>query len=369
MSNEVTQQSSFMFYASPEGDALIRVYVEDDDTWVTQAAMSDIFGTTKQNVGKHLKNIFNDGELVESSVVNKKFTTASDGKKYETNFYNLDAIVSVGYRVNSRKATQFRIWATGILKEYMLKGFAMDDDRLKQGKQLFGKDYFDELLERIRDIRASERRFYQKITDIYQQCSYDYDKDSPLTQKFFSHTQNKLEYAVVSMTAAEIVKSRSDHSLTNMGLTTWKNQKSGGKVLKSDVTVAKNYLTEDEISDLNRLVTMFLDHAENLAKKGKKMSMEDWHKKLDLFLEFNEYEILKDYGKIRKKTADNHANLEYQKFKPIQEANYLSDFDKAIETIRTTGELPKTERKRLEKNISSFDKKLKKALNYNQNKK
>jgi hypothetical protein len=365
MANEVTEQSSFMFYASPEGDALIRVYVEDDDTWVTQAAMSEIFGTTKQNVGKHLKNIFNDGELSENSVVNKKFTTAADGKKYETNFYNLDAIVSVGYRVNSHKATQFRIWATGILKEYMLKGFAMDDDRLKQGKQLFGKDYFDELLERIRDIRASERRFYQKITDIYTQCSYDYDKSSPITQQFFAQAQNKLEYAVTKMTAAEIIDARANHKLPNMGLTTWKNQKAQGKVLKGDITVAKNYLTEDEISDLNRLVNMFLDFAENLAKKGKKMSMQDWITRLDSFLEFNEYEILADYGSIQKATADANAEIQYLKFKPIQEANYMSDFDKAIQTIKATGELPKVERDRLKKGISGFDKKLKQALDYN----
>ncbi len=361
----VDDNTQFMFYASPGGDSVIRVYVQDDDTWVTQQGMSEIFGTSRENITMHLKNIFSDGELVEGSVRKNSLHTAKDGKKYSTNFYNLDAIISVGYRVNSYKATRFRIWATGILKDYMLKGFAMDDERLKQGKQLFGKDYFDDLLERIRDIRASERRFYQKITDIYQQCSYDYDQHSPLTQKFFSHAQNKLEYAVVNMTAAEIVKSRSDHSLINMGLTTWKNQKSGGKVLKSDVIVAKNYLTEDEISDLNRLVTMFLDHAENLAKKGKKMSMEDWHEKLDLFLEFNEYEILEDYGKIKRSTADSHATLEYEKFKPIQEASYMSDFDKAVETIRSTGSIAKNDQTKSEKNLSSFDKKLKKALDYN----
>ena len=355
----------FIFYAAEDENSVIRVYIEDENTWVTQAAMTEIFDVSKSSISEHLTNIFNDGELIENSVVRKIRTTAKDGKKYNVLHYNLDAIISVGYRVNSYKATKFRIWATTILKEYMIKGFAMDDDRLKQGKQLFGKDYFDELLERIRDIRTSERRFYQKITDIYQQCSYDYDQNSPLTQKFFSHAQNKLEYAVVNMTAAEIIKSRSDHSLPNMGLTTWKNQKTGGQVLKSDITIAKNYLSEDEISDLNRLVTMFLDHAENLAKKGRKMSMEDWHDKLDLFLEFNEYEILKGYGNIKKSTADSHAALEYKKFKPIQEASYLSDFDKAVETIRSTGTLPKSDRIKLEKNISSFDKKLKKALDFN----
>jgi len=365
MDNEITNQSSFMFYASPEGDSVIRVYVEDDDTWVTQQAMSEIFGTSRENVTMHLKNIFSDGELIEDAVRKNLLHTAKDGKKYPTNFYNLDAIISVGYRVNSRKATQFRVWATGVLKDYMLKGFAMDDDRLKQGKQLFGKDYFDELLERIRDIRASERRFYQKVTDLYIQCSYDYDKNSPITQQFFAHAQNKVEYAVTNMTAAEIIDARANHNLPNMGLTTWKNQKSGGKVLKSDITVGKNYLTEDEISKLNRLVNMFLDYAENLAEKGKKMSMQDWIEKLDSFLEFNEYEILSDYGSIQKSTADANAEVQYLKFKPIQEANYMSDFDKAVSIIKSTGELPKAERDRLKKGISGFDKKLKQALNFN----
>ncbi|MEZ5308198.1 MAG: virulence RhuM family protein [Pyrinomonadaceae bacterium] len=306
--------------------------------------MADLFGTTKQNISKHLNHIFDEGELSENSVVNEKLTTATDNKSYLVKFYNLDAIISVGYRVNSNKATQFRIWATRILKEYLVKGFAMDDDRLKQGEALFGKDYFDELLERIRDIRASERRFYQKVTDIYIQCSYDYDVNAETTKQFFAHAQNKLEYAVVHMTAAEIIKKRADHKLPNMGLTSWKNQKRDGKVLKSDTTVAKNYLSEKEISELNRLVNMFLDHAENLAAKGKRMSMEDWQERLDVFLRFNEYEVLANYGKIKKKIADSHADIEYEKFKPIQDAEYRSDFDNAVAEIKSKGVLPKSKK-------------------------
>lgn len=360
----IEENTPFMFYSSPEGDTLVRVYVEDEDTWVTQAAMAEVFGIDKSGISRHLKNVFDDGELSKDSVVAKNATTGKDGKTYLVEYYNLDAIISVGYRVNSYKATQFRIWATNILKEYMLKGFAMDDDRLKQGKELFGKDYFDELLERIREIRASERRFYQKITDLYIACSYDYDKNSPITHQFFAHAQNKLEYAVTNMTAAEIIDARANHKLPNMGLTTWKNQKSGGKIRKSDVIVAKNYLTENEISKLNKLVNMFLDYAANLAEKGKKMSMKDWLKKLDSFLKFNEYEILENYGSIQKITADANAELQYIKFKPIQDANYRSDFDKAVETIRETGALPKEEHKKSEENLSSFNKSLKKAIAY-----
>jgi len=337
----LSEQSDFLFYSSGQQLDTIRVFVADDNVWVTQSALSEIFGTTKQNVSKHLKNIFVEGELIENSVVNILLTTASDGKSYNVLHYNLDAILSVGYRVNTRKATQFRQWSNTVLREYLIKGFAMDDTRLKQGNQLFGKDYFDELLERIRDIRASERRFYQKVTEIYIQCSYDYDASSDLTKKFFSHAQNKLEYAMTGMTAAEIVKLRSDHNLPHMGLTTWANQSSGGKIRKSDVSIAKNYLTEEEISGLNRLVTMFLDYAENLAQKGRRMSMKDWHSKLDDFLKFNEYQILRGYGRVKKSTADKTAAIEFAKFKPIQESNYKSDFDNAVNQIKTKGKLPK----------------------------
>lgn len=338
---ELIDEGEFLFYSAGQDSESIRVFLSDEDTWVSQKSMAEIFGTTRNNIGIHLKNIFSDNELAENSVCKVFLHTAEDGKRYNTKFYSLDAILSVGFRVNSRKAIQFRQWAYKILKEYLIKGFVMDDERLKQGTQLFGKDYFDELLERIRDIRASERRFYQKVTEIYIQCSYDYDANSDLTQKFFAHAQNKLEYAVTGMTAAEIINSRANHKLPNMNLTTWKNQKSGGKIRQADTTIAKNYLLELEISDLNRLVTMFLDYAENLAKKGRRMSMKDWHEKLDEFLKFNEFQILRDFGKVKKSIADKTAIREFKKFKPIQNAEYKSDFDKAVEEIQATGKLPK----------------------------
>lgn len=357
--------SPFIFYSSENGTANIHVAVKDDTVWITQKSMADIFGVAKSTISEHLSNIFASGELAEDSVVRKNRTTASDGKEYNMAFYNLDAIISVGYRVNTYQATQFRVWATNVLREYLIKGFALDDDRLKQGKTLFGKDYFDELIERIREIRASERRFYQKVTDIFIECSYDYDKNSQSAMQFFSHAQNKLEYAVTGMVAAEILKARADHNLPHMGITSWSNQKKGGKITQRDVTIAKNYLAEDEIRNLNRLVNMFLDYAENLASKGKVLAMNDWQGKLDVFLEFNEYQILQNYGKIKKKTADNFAISEYKKFRPIQDIEYLSDFDKAVEQIKTTGKLPKAKREKLKKEISDFDKKLETALAYN----
>ena len=351
----------FLFYTSDKDHTNIRVFVQNETVWATQKSLSEIFDIDVSGVTKHLSNIFSSGELDENN--NVQFLHIAGSTK-PVKFYNLDVIISIGYRVNSYKATQFRIWATKTLKEYLIKGFAMDDDRLKQGKSLFGKDYFDELLERIREIRASERRFYQKVTDIYQ-LSYDYDKNSPITKQFFGHSQNKLEYVVVGMTAAEIVKARANHNLPHMGLMTYSNQKAGGKILKTDVTVAKNYLNEDEIGELNRLVNMFLDYAENLAKKGKKMAMNDWQSKLDTFLKFNEYEVLQNYGTIKKETADQLAFQELDKFRPIQDVEYISDFDRAVEEIRITGQLPKTKQEQLRKEISGFDKKLKKALAFN----
>ena len=366
MTNEASEQDKdFLFYTSNNGTTNIQVIVEGETIWTTQKAMAEIFECTTDNISLHLKNIFNSGELEQNSVIEEFSATASDGKNYNTKFYNLDAVIAVGYRVNSFKATQFRIWATKVLKEYLVKGFAMDDERLKQGKTLFGKDYFDELLERIRDIRASERRFYQKVTDLYIQYSYDYNANSPTTQDFFAHAQNKLEYAVTGMTAAQIVKERANHNLPNMGLNTWSGQGRGTKIIQKDVTIAKNYLSEDEISDLNRLVNMFLDFAENLAKKGKKMAMTDWHQKLDGFLKFNEYQLLQNYGIIKKDIADKLAIDEYKKYKPIQDKEYISDFDKAVEIIKTTGSLPSETRNKLNKEISKFDKKLKQALDYN----
>ena len=365
MANDMTEQNKFIFYAAKEGDLTIKVFVEDENIWVTQAGMTEIFDVSKSTISEHLTNIFKEGELLEDSVVRKIRTTASDGKPYNVAHYNLDAIISVGYRVNSYKATQFRIWATSTLKEYLIKGFAMDDERLKQGKTLFGKDYFDELLERIRVIRASEKRLYLKVTGIYEGCSYDYDKNSPITNNFYANVQNKLLFAVSGQTAAEIKKLRADYNLPNMGLTTWENQNKGGKVTKKDVETAKNYLTEDEIDKLNRLVNMFLDHAENVAKNNTKMAMQDWVSRLDKFIEFNEYEILNDYGKITKALADTWVNKQYDKFKPIQEKAYKTDFEKAVDTIKSTGSLPKEEHKRLTSNVKGFDSKLKKALDYN----
>ena len=329
-----TKEGDFLFYGAGQNSERIKVFISNEDVWITQLAMTEIFDVDKSGISRHLKNIFESGELDRNSVVAKIATTGRDGKTYQVDHYNLDAILSVGYRVNSRKAIQFRRWASEVLKEYLIKGFAMDDERLKKGKQLFGKDYFEELLERIREIRASERRFYQKITEIYIQCSYDYDQNSALTQQFFAHAQNKLEYAITGMTAAEIIKLRANHNLPNMGLTTWKSQQSGGKIRKSDTTIAKNYLAEGEISDLNKLVTMFLDYAENLARKGRLMSMKNWTEKLDDFLKFNEYQLLQNYGKIKKSIADSHAVVEYEKFKPVQDQNYKSDFDTAVEMVR-----------------------------------
>lgn len=360
----MNENKDFLFYRSEDGSTSIQIATDGKTVWATQAKMAEIFDVSKKTVSEHLINIFNSGELKENSVVRIFRTTAADGKHYNVSHYNLDAIISVGYRVSSYKATQFRIWATSVIKEYLVKGFAMDDERLKQGKTLFGKDYFDELLERIRGIRASEKRFYQKITDIYIDCSYDYDKNSPTTKQFFAHAQNKLEYAIVGMTAAEIIDMRANYALPNMGLTTWKNQKSGGKILQSDTTVAKNYLREDEISKLNRLVNMFLDYAESLAEKGKLMSMKDWAEKLDDFLRFNEYQILSNFGSITKSSADKTAKLHYEKFIPIQDAEYLTDFDKAVRQIKSTGKLSGETKQRPESNMSNFDKKLKQALKY-----
>lgn len=332
-------QSNFIFYADEKGNTSINVVVENDTVWVTQASMSEVFGVKVPAISKHLKNIFEEGELEENSVLSKMETTASDGKSYMTSYYNLDAIISVGYRVNSTKATQFRIWATNVLKEYLVKGFAMDDERLKQGKTLFGKDYFDELLERIREIRASERRFYQKITDIYA-TSVDYNAMSPTTRTFFATVQNKLEFAITHLTAPEIIKGRADSKAPRMGLTSWKNQKTDGKILKSDVSIAKNYLSEAEISELNTLVNMYLDFAELQAKRKKLMNMADWVERLDSFLTFNEYDLLKDSGKISADLAKKFAEKEYSTFRIVQDKEYKSDFDKVIEDIRSTGKIP-----------------------------
>ena len=323
-----------LLYKNEESAVSINVVIdqENETMWATQKTIAELFNVNVPAISKHLKNIFNEGELTKNSVISKMETTANDGKKYNTNFYNLDAIISVGYRVNSKEATQFRKWATKILREYMVKGFALDIELLKNGSR-FGKDYFDELLEKIKEIRASERRVYQKITDIFKECSWDYDKDSETAREFYSKVQNKLHYAITGQTAAEIINERADHTKKYMGLTTWNNAPDG-KILKSDIIVAKNYLDEEELSELNNIVNMYLDYAENQARRHKLMSMEDWAIKLDKFLEFNEYELLENKGKISKNKADNKANNEYEQFRIIQDREYISDFDKIIEDVK-----------------------------------
>ncbi|HEY3277769.1 MAG TPA: virulence RhuM family protein, partial [Syntrophorhabdaceae bacterium] len=335
------QQTSFMFYSSSDGSIKVQVAVGDETVWVSQKVMAEIFGTSRQNVTGHLGNIFDSGELDENSVCKEILLTASDGKNYATNFYNLDAIISVGYRVNSYQATQFRKWATTVLREYLIKGYSLNDDRLKQGNQLFGKDYFDELLDRIREIRLSERRFYQKITDIYRECSIDYDKDSPLTQRFYAHVQDKIIFAVSGQTAAELIKLRADASKPKMGLCSYKNEGKRGKITKVDVVVGKNFLIENEMDDMKRLVSMYLDWAENFAKRRKRMTMADWIEKLDQFLEFNAYEVLQGYGRVRRDDAERHAYAEYAIFRVKQDKEFRSDFDEIADKIRITKALPK----------------------------
>lgn len=316
----------FLMYQSAEENVSVNAVIKDETIWLSQKGMAELFGCSTDNISLHLKNIFSDGELTKDSVTEKISVTASDGKKYLTQFYNLDAIIAVGYRVNSKKATRFRQWATKTLKEYIMKGFVLNDEMLKNGKP-FGKDYFDELLERIKEIRASERRFYQKITDIYAQCSYDYDPKSNITDLFFKTVQNKLLFAVTQHTAPELVADRADSEKEHMGLTTWKNAPNG-KVLQSDALVSKNYLTKEELSSLNDIVSMYLDYAENQAKRNRLMSMQDWKNKLDAFLQFNEYDILNHTGKVSREVADQLAITEYKKFRVKQDKTYLSDFDK-----------------------------------------
>ena len=325
----ISSPKEVVLYTTDEGNIDVSVYFYEETFWLNQKAMADLFDTDRSAITKHLKNIFEDGELDKNSVCAKFAHTAADGKNYKTNFYNLDAIIAVGYRVNSKKATKFRQWATQTLKEYIVKGFVLNDDMLKNGKQ-FGKDYFDELLERIKEIRASERRFYQKITDIYAQCSYDYDAHSKITRDFFAEVQNKLLFAITGQTAPELISTRADHNKEHMGLTTWKKSPDG-KILKSDVTVSKNYLSDTELHGLNDIVTMYLDYAENQAKRGKLMSMKDWITRLDAFLNFNEYEILNNLGTISRNVADELAINEYKQYRIIQDENYISDFDKATE--------------------------------------
>jgi len=332
-------EPNFLLYITPNGKVKVEIFLKDENIWLTQEKIAGLFGVERSVITKHLKNIFGNGELQENSVCANFARTAGDGKTYQTKFYNLDAIISVGYRVNSTKATHFRIWATERLKEYIIKGFAMDDERLKDPRHIFGKDYFEEQLARIRDIRSSERRFYQKITDIYAQCSADYNPDEEVTKQFFATVQNKLHWAIAGQTAAEIIHSRVDSGEPNMGLTNWKNSPKG-KIRKTDVSIAKSYLNEKELDHLNRVVTMYLDYAELQASRGQIMYMNDWVKRLDAFLQFNEEEILQDIGKISHKVAVALAEKEFEKYSVMQDKLLVSDFDQIVKKL-TEGEKKK----------------------------
>lgn len=327
----MAKESEIVFYQTDDGSVKIEVFYQDETFWMTQKKISELFGVQRPAVTKHLKNIFESGELAENSVSSILELTADDGKKYKTTIYNLDVIIAVGYRVNSHQATKFRIWATKMLKEFIIKGFVLDDERLKQGKH-FGKDYFDELLERIREIRASERRFYQKITDIYA-LSIDYDKTDRLTQDFFAIVQNKLHWAITGKTAAEIIYDSVDATKLYMGLTSWKHAPEG-KILKTDVTIAKNYLNEQHIKELNRIVSAYLDLAESRAERQIPTTMQDWIKFLHQFLELSSFPILKDKGRVSALEAKIKAEQEYDKYRVIQDKSYSSDFDKEIKRIK-----------------------------------
>ncbi len=324
--------TEFLLYTTPNGNVKVEIFLRDETVWLTQKKMADLFGVGIPAVNKHLKNIFETNELQEDSVVSILEITAEDGKKYSTKFYNLDAIISVGYRVNSAQATHFRIWATERLHEYIIKGFTMNDERLKDPYNIFGKDYFEEQLARIRNIRSSERRMYQKVTDIYAQCSADYAPDNDITKQFFATVQNKLHFAITGKTAAEIVSGRVDSTKPHMGLTVWKNSPKG-VIRESDVVIAKNYLNERELDHLNRIVTMYLDFAEMQAERGVIMYMKDWVAKLDAFLKFNERQILGDAGKVSHEVAEALALGEYEKYRKDQDKNYISDFDREVKKL------------------------------------
>jgi hypothetical protein len=321
--------TEFLLYTTPSGDVKVEIFFYDENIWLTQKRMAELFGCSIDNISLHLKNIFKSGELESNLVIEEYSTTAPDGKKYKIKYYNLDAILSVGYRVNSREATHFRIWATQRLKEYIIKGFSIDDDRLKNGRY-FGKDYFKELLERIRSIRASERRIYQQITDIFQECSIDYDSQSEITKEFFATVQNKFHFAITGQTAAEIIHQKADSKQPNMGLMTWKNSPKG-RILKSDAVIAKNYLSELEIKKLERTVGSFFDYIENIIESSTSFTMEEFSNSVNKFLDFNEFRILEGKGKISHQVAEQKAFLEYDEFSKTQ--NIESDFDRAIKVI------------------------------------
>ncbi|MEG1009251.1 MAG: virulence RhuM family protein [Clostridia bacterium] len=319
-----------ILYKTEDGDVKLDVYLMNENLWLTQIKISELFNVDRTVITKHLKNIFDQKELNKDSVCANIAHTANDKKIYKTCVYNLDAIIAIGYRINSSEAVNFRTWASKILKEYIIKGFAMNDDRLKDPNYLFGKDYFEEQLERIRDIRSSERRFYQKITDIYSKCSSDYDFNSDITKTFFATVQNKLHFAITGRTAAEIINDRANSKSENMGLTSWKNSPNG-KIRKQDVSIAKNYLNKEELDNLNRIVTMYLDYAEMQAKKLNIMTMHDWVERLDIFLKFNDKDILNNSGKITAEFAKKYAEEEYNKYVIEQDKLYISDFDVFLE--------------------------------------
>ena len=333
----MNNQLNFLIYNTPEENISINAVVKEETIWLTQKAMSELFDVEVPAISKHLSNIFSEGELQPEATVSKMEIVQEEGNrnvKRTRDFYNLDAIISVGYRVNSRKATNFRIWATGILKEYMTKGFAMDDERLKQGKTAFGKDYFKELLERVRSIRASERRIWLQITDIFQECSIDYDNNAEVTYEFYAMVQNKFHYAITGKTAAEIIDTSADKTKENMGLTTWKNAPEG-RILKSDVTVGKNYLEEKQIRQLERAVTGYFDYIEDLIERENTFTMTEFAVSINEFLIFRKYDILEGKGRISKKQADEKAKEEYDEFNKTQKIN--SDFDKQVKKLVEKG--------------------------------
>ena len=339
MGNEIAGRSEVLLYSDESGKEYISVVFKDETFWLTQKAMAELFAVNVPAVSKHLQNIYEEGELERSSTVSKMETVQQEGErqvKRTVDHYNLDAIIAVGYRVNSKKATRFRQWATKTLKEYIQKGFVLNDELMKNGRP-FGRDYFDELLERIREIRASERRAYQKIADVFEQCSYDYDKNSETTKAFYAFVQNKLHYAVTGKTAAELIAERATPDSPTMGLTTWKGAPDG-KILKSDTLVAKNYMNEKELSRLNRLVTMFIDYAELMAEDEQLMSMQDWLDETDRFLTNNRRKVLDDKGHISREAAANKVGAIYDEFRKKQDAAYISDFDREMAKYLKGGE-------------------------------
>lgn len=331
--NDFNKQMEMVLYHSDEGDVSVNAYIMDESLWITQKAMAELFGVNIPDISKHLANIYDEGELRKEATVSKMEIVQLEGTRKvrrTPDFYNLDAIISVGYRVNSRKATRFRIWATTVLKEYMTKGFVLDDERLKQGRTAFGKDYFRELLERVRSIRASERRIWQQITDIFAECSIDYAKDSEAAYHFYATIQNRFHYAITNRTAAEIVYQSADHTKTHMGLTTWKNAPEG-RILKTDVGIAKNYLDEKQIRQLERAVTGYFDYIEDLIERENVFTMEEFEKSVNAFLEFRQYKILKDNGRISHRQALEKAYGEYEMFNKTQPIE--SDFDRAVKKM------------------------------------